>query len=545
MAGNFTKAIRSALPSWAGGISVEKKPKAQLRAEAVIETGNWNFLFSTSFTGEKNMGELGPPKNYRPAYEILRIYSWQLMLESDITQAIMKRYCTWMIGSGLKLQAEPSQKVLESEGVTLDVHKFREQIEAYFAVYKKSSQSDHSGMNHLDKIAKRAYRNAIVGGDVLVILRYVNNDVTVQLIDGSHVQSPVYGTEFFPYKTQDGNYIINGIEQSPSGQHVRYHIRTADLTFTTVEARSENLGLQMAFMVYGMEHRLDNNRGMPLLSVVMETLKQMERYKDATVGSAEERAKVPYTIEHTLGSTGENPLIQQVAKAFDPDRNNDEIPIDIQGRELANKVAISTNKQVFNMPINSALKALDSKTELYFKDFFTTNANVVCATLEIPPEVAFSKYDSNFSSARAAIKDWENTLLIGRDDFSDQFYQKIYNFKLEILIYQKKVQAPGYLLAKKENNHNVLNAYRKARFTGPPVPHIDPLKEVKAVRERLGSAAQHLPLMTLEEATEELNGGESSANLVQFSKELEEADKLNIKPLVTATDAPIDEHTGE
>lgn len=540
---NFTNRFKSYLPVWAGGKSASKS-KAELRAEAIIETGNYNMLFSVSYGGEKNLGEMGPPKNYIPAYQILRTRSWQAMLESDIAQAIMKRYVTWMIGPGLKLNAEPSNDVLEAEDITVDVHEFRRSVESYFSLYKKSERSDYTEMNHLDYLAKSAYKNSIVGGDVLVVLRYVNGNVNCQLIDGVHIQSPVYGTEAFPYRCENGNLIKNGIEESPTGKHVRYHIRTSSGTFTTVEARGAKSGLQMAFLVYGMRHRLDNNRGMPLLSVVMETLKQMERYKSAAVSSAEERAKVPYFIKHEIGSTGENVLTERMAKAFDNDRVSDEIPRDIQGKEMANKIAVSTNKQVFNMPIASALESLESKNDMFFKDFFTANSGIVCATLEIPPEVAFSKYDSNFSSARAAIKDWENTLLIGREDFSDQFYRKYYNFWLEIMILENKISAPGYLQARRDGNRYILDSYRKARFTGPPVPHIDPLKEVKAVREKLGSAGQHLPLITLEEAIEELNGGEASATLNQFSKELADAEKLNIVEPASIL-PPIDQHTGE
>ena len=75
---------------------------------------------------------------------------------------------------------------------------------------------------------------------------------------------------------------------------------------------------------------------------------------------------------------------------------------DIDGEAVAAKVAATTNKQAINMPIGATLRSLEAKNELYYKDFYHTNVNAIASALGIPPEVAFSKYDSNFSASRAA-----------------------------------------------------------------------------------------------------------------------------------------------
>jgi hypothetical protein len=60
----------------------------------------------------------------------------------------------------------------------------------------------------------------------------------------------------------------------------------------------------------------------------------------------------------------------------------------------------------YNMPRDSELKEVQSKNELYFKDFYTVNVDLVCSSINMPPEVAMSKYNSNYSASRAALKDW-------------------------------------------------------------------------------------------------------------------------------------------
>jgi capsid protein len=290
----------------------------------------------------------------------------------------------------------------------------------------------------------------------------------------------------------------------------------------------EGGNFSVARLIYGSEYRIDNVRGLPLISVVLETAKKLERYKEATIGSAEERAKIAYFIEHQVGSDESNPLTRQMAIAAGYDPNGD-LPTTDDGEVLANRVAASTNKQVFNMGISQTMKALESKNDLYFKDFYGVNIDLLCASVEMPPNVALSKYDSNYSASRAAIKDWEHTLLVRRDDFSYQFDLFAYEFWLIIEVMRNKISAPGFLAAFMDDNYMALSAYLNARWVGSNVPHIDPLKEVQAERAKLGPAGAALPLTTAEAATEALNGGESDANIEQFAAEVARAKQLGIE----------------
>ncbi len=515
--------------------------KKDVRADFTSSGGSYNFMFAVSYNGEKNLGEIGPIKNYRLDYTLLRMRSWQSYHESEITQTIMNRYNMWLVGKGLKLQSEPVKEILASEGITLDVQKFSRTVETRWRVWSHSKSSDYSGMENIHFHAATGIKNSMLGGDVLVIMRYGANGVNVQLVDGAHLQSPQFGSEWFPEKLANGNRIINGIELDVTGQHIRYFIRNANFTFTVVEAKGTTSGLQMAFLVYGLKYRLDNTRGVPLFAVVLETLKKLERYKEATVGSAEERQKIVMQIVHGIGSTGENPQNKNLAKAHDINAGaNTEIPRDQQGKEIANTIAVTTNKQVFNMPIDSKLESpVDSKNELYFKDFYSTNFDIICGALAIPPNVASSKYDANFSASRAALKDWEHTLSVKRNDIAFQYYQPIFNFWLECEILNNKIDAPGYLLAKFSNNNMVLDAYRTARFIGAPVPHIDPLKEVKAEREKLGISGYAIPLTTAEAAAESLGGAEYEHISEQYAEELANSIKLKLVAPVTPVAPPI------
>lgn len=507
-------------------LGINKPYKAPVNS--YIEGRTVSFA-AQGFDGEKNLGEMGRPKDYVLNHEILRIRSWQSYTESEITQTLVNKFTSWIVGSGLVLQSDPVLATLKSEGIDIEnvEESFNEVVEHRFGVWANSTYCDYASQKNLGKLAKSAFINSKLGGDVLVILRVVDNCVKIQLVDGGNIKSPTYGSDVYPLQLENGNVIRNGVEMSPTGEHIRYHVQLRDLSFTTVPAYVG--GVRMAYLVYGSEYRLDNSRGFPLFAVVLETVKKLERYKEAAVGSAEERAKIPYFIKHEIESDGSNPFLSSFSQALNGSAHKSEqLPEDVFGNKLADKIAVTTKKQVFNMPNGSELKAIDVQNEMYFKDFYSVNIDLICSSIMVPPEVALSKYNSNFSASRAALKDWEHIIKIGRKDFSDQFYQPIYNLFLHLNVMLGKVDAPGYLEGFLTDNFYVLEGYRTARFAGPTIPHIDPLKEVNAVRAKLGDKFKGVPLTTFEDAVAELNGGNSDATMRQVAEEYKEALRLGI-----------------
>lgn len=504
-----------------------------LQAEAHLRGGFYRPLLSISFDGEKNLGELGAVTKYHLDYQALRYRSWESYLSSEITQTVINKQVNWVIGNGLKLQSEPVELVLQSEGINNNkLKEFSNLAEARFKLFTDSKKTDYSHLKSLQKLAKVAYKNAKIGGDCLTILRLEKGFLNVQLVDGSHIKTPLF-SDHKKKALERNNTIVNGVELDSKGRHVAYYVQVGAEDVKRILAKESKHGREMAFLVYGSEYRIDDNRGLPVMSGVLEALKKLDRYKEAAVGTAEETAKVAYTIEHESFSTGENPLQKALVDAHNVDSKQD-VPLDVQGKAMAKEIAISTTKQVFNMPNGAKLNTLDTSNNLHFKEFYGVNFVGICAAVGIPPEVALGKYDSNFSASRAALKDWEHTLQLERKEFSDQFYQKIYNFWLDFQILFGKLQAPGYLLGLKDGNDMVVDSYRNSRFVGAIIPHIDPLKEVQAERLKLGTAGAHLPLTTAEAATEALNGGASVSNMVKFGVELAAAEKGGIVDPKTA-----------
>lgn len=518
-------------------LSFRRSPTPSRRYHQPAAIGNYRNIASYDYNGEKNLGEAGPIIDYRLNFTELRIRSHQAMLESDTAQIGIKRLVAWTIGKGLKPQSEPVIEILESEGITLDKKKFGRYVESAFNLYRRSRHADFSGMKTLDEISQDAETNAMVGGDVLVILRVIDNCVKVQIIDGQHIQSPEFGSEDFPKELESGNRIIDGVELDSKGRHVAFYVRTSAVSggkiidnfkFERIEAYGKKSGILMAYLYYGSKHRLNNVRGIPLISSVIEKLKKIEGYTDATLTQAKEAARVSYQVVHDKDAEGKNPMLDNLVKAYNVDGAKD-LPTTDDGTQLAKNLQVTLGNSSFNNPPGAKIETLENKNPLYFKDFFETNTDAVFAVLSIPPNVATSKYNDSFSASRAAIKDWEHTLEVKRHHHHFGFLKPIWDLWLELEIINNRVSAPKYLSARLSYDYRVIEAYQNVRFIGAQVPHIDPVKEVEAARRRLGELGKTLPIGDLETITEMLGGGDSAQNLIQFADELKSAESLGIK----------------
>jgi capsid protein len=488
------------------------------------------------YTGEKTPGEMGAAKDYMLEYNQLRIRSWQSFLESEITQTVIGKYCSWVIGTGLYVQSEPEQYVLAQEGISNIDPEFINNVNTRFNLWVSSRHSDAAGMFPINELGFEAYKNAIIGGDVLVINYPTNGNVNQQIIDGAHVMSPDTNSEYWKLAQARGNRIEYGVEIGQNNEHVAYYVRGVNNKFYRVERIGANSGRLMAYLVYGNRYRLDNVRGLPLISAVLETLRKLDRYKEATVGGEEERQKIAFTIEHGADSTGENPFLAKLEQAkLLGMQEAPETKADAEYEAAATKVATTTNKQAINLPIGAKAVFHESKMTGGFKDFYTTNIQFVCAAVGIPYEVALAMYNSNYSASRAAIKEWEHTLKTNRQKFAAQYYQPFYNLWLEMQILSGKINAPGYIKAFADNNIMAIEAYQSAKWMGENVPHIDPLKEVMAERLKLGD--DFTPLTDYDQASERLASGDFNQNITKVKKQKEHVKKElgDLQPKPTPT----------
>ena len=109
----------------------------------------------------------------------------------------------------------------------------------------------------------------------------------------------------------------------------------------------------------------------------------------------------------------------------------------------------------------------------------------------------------------------------------DQLYQPFYNFWLDVHVLNGIIRNDEYLMALSNNNLLELAAWRNCKFIGATVPHIDPEKEVKAERLKLGANFESVSLTTGEQACENLNTGDFDMVQIKTKKELKNNNDSN------------------
>ena len=480
------------------------------------------------FDGEKTPYEMGTPLNFYLDYYSLRARSWESYIKSPIVQNAINKYCRWLIGSGLKFQSDPVESILLKAGIDLDINEFSEDIEDMFRLYCDSRNSVYNGMMNLHALGVEVLKNALMSGDCLCVLRTDGRKETMEAIDGYFIQQRINET--------DPNTIM-GVKTDGKGKHLGFWIYKGFDDYEFIPAYGENTGRLQAWLVYGRRHKITDVRGMSLLTSILEQADKLERYADATLGAAEENAKIPITIEHQQFSTGENPLAGNLAQSVGKGKG---VAPETQNWQTcdtyASKIAQTTNKQAMNLPNGASLKRHTGSTDSNFLPFFNANIDTIYPVLDMPPEVALEKYGGSFSGSRAALKGWEHTLSVNRVMvMTNYFYKPFFEFWFDMNVLRNQINAPGYLEAMNKGNYMLIDAYRKCRFIGVGVPHIDPVKEVDAERKKLGKTFDNAPLTTMEQAIETLNSGDFSQVIKKATNEKELSKDFNvISPVPTS-----------
>ena len=481
-------------------------------------------IYPFPYDGEKSAYELGTPYEFYPDYYTLRLRAWEAYLKRDTVQNAIKKYCLWIVGEGLKLQSGPNEFILKRAGISQDeINNFIEEVESQFRLFCEMKQSVFSGENNLHAEAAEALKNAILAGDVLIIQRFDGKYPTTETIDGINIQTPV-GTQWMADAEKKKNQIVNGVEINQKGSHIAYYIKKNSsfdpYSYERVEAYGKKTGRRQAWLMYGMKAKKSDVRGLTLLSAIMEKAAKIDRYIEATVGAAELGAKIPITIEHNQFSTGENPFLDQLSQSMGKNKGIDWQTISEDSEAKATKIAQITNQSTVNLPQGAKLNKLINNVDSQFKSFLEPNMNMIYSVIGIPPEVAQDKFGGAYSGSRAALKSWEHKMKVDRKNImKDQFYKPIYDYWLDLAIMMGIVTAPGYMDALQSENYYIIESWRTSRFIGALVPHIDPVKEVSAMRMKLGKLFETVPLQTIEQVMEELNSGDFDNAMKKLSDE--------------------------
>lgn len=485
-----------------------------------------NFIGGAgSWNGDKFLGGFGLTKDYEIVdYWLLRKRSKQLFTENLYARGLIRRLITNEINKGLALEATPDADILGLNPE--DLAAWSENTERRFAIFGKNPEiCDHRQARTFGALQRQARLMAIVSGDVLIMIRQGSTGLpTIDLIDAEHVSDPNSDTLVRGVRNR-GNEIKNGVEIDKSGRHIAYFVLQANGIHRRVTARGAKTGRKQAWLLYGTERLIDDVRGQSLLALVIQSLKEVDRYRDAEMRAAVVNSMIAVWIEKSQDKMGTLPLTGGAIRKDVITTQNDS-----QGRKDVTFSQNMPGMMLQELQTGEKPQSYDTKRpNVNFGAFEASIINAISWAFEIPPEVATLAFSSNYSASRGAVNEFKMYLERFRTGFGEEFSDPIYQDFILSEILNRNIVAPGLLDAWRDPQQwDRFGAWMLADWSGAIKPNVDLLKEVKAYQMLVAEG-----WLTRDRASRELTGMKYSKSVRQLVSENEKLAEAQ-KPLIDA-----------
>jgi lambda family phage portal protein len=369
--------------------------------------------------GEKFPGGLGPANLLQLDYWTLRARSVEAFSTNLYARGLIRRLVTNVVNTGLELESTPSESVLGMEEEALV--DWSELIESRFELWARSPKlCDKRRTQTFGQIQADAFREAFISGDALLVLQ--QDDATklplLKLIDGSSVQTPM--EKAIPQPGQ--NRVIDGVEVDEDGRHVAYYVRQSDgLASKRLRARDDQ-GRRVAWLVYACDKRHNDVRGEPILSLVLQSLKEIDRYRDATLRKA--------VLNAFLAMYLKSDPVAATARSFTGGaitRGSDTVQDTGGTQRTFNTAEFIPGLILDALPPGVEPKGFQPQaTDDKFGDFEEAMVHTIAWTNNIPPEILRLAFSHNYSASQAANNEFNLYLYLARHDMAVQVCQPVF-----------------------------------------------------------------------------------------------------------------------
>lgn len=429
---------------------------------------------SSVLDGDKFAGGFGVTNVYNYIdYWTLRERSGQLFRENLYAKGLIRRLITNEINTGLIPETCPDEDVLGLAEGTLD--KWADTIESRFTLWSSDPKlCDFEMQRTFGELQEVARLEALIEGDVLVVMRpsRVTKLPQVQLVRGNRVRTP------YNEKIRGGHKIDNGVELDARGRQVAYWVLQDDGKYKRVAARGEKSGRRLAWLHYGTERRIEDIRGEPLLAVILQSLKEIDRYRDSTQRKAVINSLLAMFIKKTQNVPGSTIMAGAAIRNSEVQVGGLDNPSTTRTLSMAGYTpGIVADELSFGE--EPVMKGGEG-TDINFPVFEEAIIQSVAWANEIPPEILRLSFSNNYSASQAAINEFKIYLNKRWKRTGDTLCTPIYiDWMLsEALI--GKVTTPGLLESWRDpRQYDTFGALTLVEWYGSIKPSTDMLKAAK------------------------------------------------------------------
>lgn len=448
--------------------------------------------------------------------QILRERSRDAFMGIPLASAAVETLDTNVIGEGLY----PAPNV-DGEALGLDEEQTgllnKELADKFEWWATDPRESDYEAKHSFYTLQHVIFQSMLLSGDCPVLFPLLPRpntmfDFRLRVLEADRIVNP----SFYQW-TPDTN-IFNGVELNSRGELTAYHIAEYHPLATTYWPRTvtgKTFRIQpfgdlsgrrnMVFVI--RPERPEQRRGVPILSVCLELLKQQGRYVDATV----------------LGAVIQSYFTAFVTAEFPDPTIFESLLTEEQKKEIVNfnpyNVQLGPGIVNFMRPGHAVNFASPTQPQATFGDFTIAVAKFIGAATGIPYEVLLKQFNASYSASRAALLDFWKRVRKWRALMVDQFCQPTYEeWMTDAIALGRIVNFPGGF-----DDPLIRRAMLRCIWSGASAGSLDPQKEVAAADQKVRCG-----FSTVERESAELNGSNYRDNITQQSRERSEFEEADL-----------------
>ena len=378
-----------------------------------------------------------------------------------LAKACIDRIVLNSIGMGLKLQSKIIEDILK-----IDSYKARE------------LECDYSEKYNYQSFQACVLRELLLTGDAFINIIFEKRKsfyLKFQIIESDLVSNP--------NDNLDTEYIKSGIKLDKALREISYFVRQGyidDITnkkaYVWKEIKAYPRSAQRRRLLHiALRTRVTAVRGTPILSSVLESMKQLDRYMEAELTAS---------------------IVAGLLAIFVKTETDMGLPV-VQNQETQQNQEIELGPgAVVNLAPNESIETLNPlRPNKGFSDYILANLKNIGAALGLPLEFLVMHFQASYSAARASLLQAWRVIEFYRAIISRELCQPIYEFFIDELI------ASGKLNLKGINLHAYQQALYNASWVGQTRGSIDELKDTNAAIQRIDAN-----LSTIQLETEKLLG---------------------------------------
>lgn len=393
------------------------------------------------------------------------------------------------VGIGLRLACWPDYRALGKDNQWAE--QWSRSVESLWKTWADSTFCDAAGKLNFHTMTQLVFRSTLQNGEALALPLWLERPTTpwktcLQLVDPDRLSNPGFtiptlnlrgGVEMDDYGKPTGYYIAKitiwpGIYMAGTNMIVGGSSEWERIPAETAWGRKRVLH------IYSQD-RVDQTRGKPILTPVLEQFRMLDAYQRSELQSAIVNALVAGIIETPLDPASLSEMVGGDPNGYLASKN--EYRVQLEGGTF-----------IPLYPGDKMTPFAPDRPAPQFAGFSEFVLRQIGTTLGIPYELLLKDFSkTNYSSARAALLEAWRFFTTRRTWLTTYWAQPVYQLWLEEAVNAGLVDAPDF--------YEQMPYYVRAKWIGPGRGYIDPTKEAQAAQMRLATGISTLEMECAEQ----------------------------------------------